>query len=75
VLRARATAGAGGPGEVLEAGRRFVVACGPGTDGGALELVEVKPAGKRAMSAGEFLRGARLDAGLVLGPGRTGTGA
>jgi methionyl-tRNA formyltransferase len=75
VLRARATAGAGGPGEVLEASRRFVVACSSAADGGALELLEVKPAGKRAMSGSEFLRGARLDAGLVLGPAPGSGGA
>jgi methionyl-tRNA formyltransferase len=72
VLRARATAGAGRLGEVLDAGRRLVVACGTGADeasGGAVELLEVKPAGKRAMSGTEVLRGARLDAGMVFGPG------
>jgi methionyl-tRNA formyltransferase len=62
VLRAAATAGAGAPGEVLEAGRRFVVACGAG----ALELLSVQPAGKRPMAGDEFLRGRRYPPGLNL---------
>ncbi|MEM7305248.1 MAG: methionyl-tRNA formyltransferase [Planctomycetota bacterium] len=51
------------PGRVLEAERRFLVACG---DGSVLELTEVKPAGKRAMAAADYLRGARLEAGVLL---------
>ncbi len=62
-LRARVDEGSGAAGTVLSAAKRFVVACGEG----ALELTEVKPAGKRAMSGDEFLRGARLEAGAVLG--------
>jgi len=62
VLRAAATAGAGAPGEVLAAGRRFVVACGAG----ALELLLVQPAGKRPMQGDEFLRGRRYPPGLHL---------
>ena len=62
-LRARASEGSGVAGTVLSAGRRFVVACGRG----ALELAEVKPAGKRAMAGDEYLRGARLEAGMMLG--------
>jgi methionyl-tRNA formyltransferase len=59
VWRARATPDAGAPGTLLEAGPRLVVACGTG----ALELHEVQLAGKRALGAAEFLRGARLSAG------------
>jgi methionyl-tRNA formyltransferase len=44
---------------VVEAGERLLVAAGAG----ALELVEVQAAGKRALEAAEFLRGARLTAG------------
>lgn len=64
LLRARvAEGGGGGPGTLLAAAKRFVVAAGDG----ALELVEVKSAGKRAMSGEEFLRGARLEPGSKLG--------
>lgn len=71
VLRARVVPGArGAPGEVLEAAERLVVACGAD----ALELVEVKPAGKRAMPAADFLRGARLEQGARLGGAADGEG-
>jgi methionyl-tRNA formyltransferase len=67
VLRARAIpTSVAGPGTVLEVGQRFVVATGSG----ALELLELVPAGKRAMSGAEFLRGARIAVGeLLAGPG------
>ncbi|MDE6127225.1 MAG: methionyl-tRNA formyltransferase [Muribaculaceae bacterium] len=52
------------PGEVSVADGRMLVGCG---DGNALELVEVQPSGKRRMTAGEFLRGARLPQRLVMG--------
>ncbi len=52
------------PGTLIETGRRLVVRAGEG----ALELMSVKPAGKRAMSAAEFLRGAHLHEGARLGP-------
>jgi methionyl-tRNA formyltransferase len=42
------------PGTLIDAEGR--IACG----GGALHLLEVQPAGKSAMSAVDFLRGARL---------------
>jgi len=54
--------GGGAPGEVLEAGQRLVVACAEG----AVELVEVQPAGKRRMSAGEWLHGTRVAPGTRL---------
>ena len=53
------------PGELLEVTPRCVVATGQGS----LELIEVKPAGKRAMDAGAWLRGARLESGARLGDG------
>lgn len=63
VLRARVVGDAGGrPGELLETEGRMVVATGRG----ALELLEVKPAGKRAQPADAFLRGARLARGARL---------
>lgn len=43
------------PGSVLPSGRGIVVACGEG----ALELLVVEPAGRRAMPAGAYLNGRR----------------
>jgi methionyl-tRNA formyltransferase len=45
-------------------GSRLFVACGEKT---ALELLEVQPEGKRRISAGDFLRGYRPEAGEKLG--------
>ena len=42
---------------------RLVVACAEG----ALDLLTVQPAGKKPMPTADFLRGARLDAGAILG--------
>lgn len=44
---------AGGPGAVVLDGGRVLAACGSG----ALELIEVQPAGKRAMRAADWFRG------------------
>ncbi|HOX06893.1 MAG TPA: methionyl-tRNA formyltransferase [Planctomycetota bacterium] len=68
ILRAREEPGAvpAGlePGAVAAAsGADFLVACGAGL----LRLTEVQAEGKRPMSAGEFLRGARLAPGAGLG--------
>lgn len=55
----------GAPGELVRLDRRGpVVACGEG----AVLLTRVKPSGKRAMDAGDWLRGARLEIGVRLGP-------
>jgi methionyl-tRNA formyltransferase len=43
---------------------RIVVACGAGT---ALAVTRLVPEGKRAMTAGEFLRGSPLRPGARLG--------
>jgi methionyl-tRNA formyltransferase len=51
----------GAPGAVLD--DHLTVACGEG----AVRLVEVQRAGKRAMAADEFLRGAALRPGAILG--------
>jgi methionyl-tRNA formyltransferase len=56
VLRAALAEGVSGqPGEVLPHAEGVAVACGHG----ALRLLEVQPAGKRAMPASDFARGAR----------------
>ena len=53
VLHARAAGDAVEPGRLAERDGRLLFGC----TGGALELLEVKPAGSRAMDAGAFLRG------------------
>ena len=54
----------GEPGEVLGAGQEgIVVACGTG----ALRLLEIQPAGRRRMTASEFLAGHPLPSGTCLG--------
>ena len=56
VLKARPAPGMSGkPGEVLDA-RRLITACGDG----AVELLEVKPEGKRAMQNTEFANSGRV---------------
>jgi methionyl-tRNA formyltransferase len=57
LLRAKAVAGQGAPGEVLEG---FTVACGDG----AVEIGEAQREGRRPMPAGEILRGLSLPARL-----------
>jgi methionyl-tRNA formyltransferase len=52
------------PGTILQADERLLIATGDGV----LELLALQPAGKRAMSAGEFLRGNRVKIGDRLGP-------
>jgi methionyl-tRNA formyltransferase len=53
-------AGRGEPGTVLEAaGERLVVATGDGS----LVIESIQPAGKRALSAADFLRGYPVRAG------------
>jgi methionyl-tRNA formyltransferase len=61
VLRSNLAEGSAAPGTVLD--DRLTIACGDR----AVRLLEVQRAGKQPMSAEEFLRGARLRAGAVLG--------
>jgi methionyl-tRNA formyltransferase len=56
IWRAEAVEGSGPPGTVLAAHGTLDVACGEG----ALRLLEVQPAGRRRMTAAEFLSGHRL---------------
>jgi methionyl-tRNA formyltransferase len=60
VLRTRLAPGSGAPGTVIDAGP--TVACGEG----AVQLVELQRAGKRPMSAEQFLRGFPLPPGMRL---------
>ncbi len=60
VLRTTKGDGAGVPGTVLD--DRLTVACGDG----AVRIASLQPAGKRAMTADEYLRGSRVAPGTVL---------
>ena len=62
VLLSRVADGSGGPGEILNADDRLVIACGVG----AVELLTLQRAGKRAQNANEFLRGFALNKNGVL---------
>jgi len=62
VLLSRVADGAGRPGEVLQSDDRLVVACGEG----AVDLLSLQKAGKRAQGAGELLRGFPLQTNTVL---------
>ncbi|QMU56559.1 MAG: methionyl-tRNA formyltransferase [Candidatus Mycalebacterium zealandia] len=55
--------GVGKPGEVLNSRKKFMVASGAG----ALEIREVQIEGRKKMSGADFLLGAKLPAGTVLG--------
>lgn len=65
VKRSRVVEGAGAPGEVLEAGKRLVVACGEG----ALEVVLGQLPGKPPRSGQDLVNGARVEVGEVLSGG------
>ena len=54
------------PGDLRQHDGRLLV--GTGSDDAALELVELQPAGKRQMPAGEWLRGLREPLGRVTEP-------
>lgn len=60
VLESRVAEGRGAPGQVLDGAR---VACGQG----AVELIRVQPEGKGAMDAHDWLLGARLASGAIIG--------
>ncbi|MEO2066416.1 MAG: methionyl-tRNA formyltransferase [Desulfurobacteriaceae bacterium] len=53
--------GEGKPGEVIEAKRRLVVATGKG----ALEILRIKPEGRKEISGEEFIRGYRVKSGDI----------
>ncbi len=54
----------GTSGELVKADKEgLFVACGSGV----LELITVKPAGKKAISARDFLNGSTIEKGTILG--------
>lgn len=61
LLRAGPAEGSGAPGELVDADNG-VVACGTG----AVQLLEVQPAGKKPMAFADFARGRELKVGAVL---------
>ncbi len=61
VLRSQKADGSGSPGAILSLDP-LVVACGTG----AVALIELQRAGKKAVGAAEFSRGARLKAGAIV---------
>jgi methionyl-tRNA formyltransferase len=61
VLRTALAEGSGEPGALFDRGG--TIACG----GGAVRLLMLQRAGKGAMPAEDFLRGARLEPGARLG--------
>ena len=63
VARARAADGQGPAGTVLD--NALTIACGTG----ALQLLDVLPAGKGVMAAQDFLRGASIGPGMTVLPG------
>lgn len=64
IWRAEATAGAGQPGTVIAAANAGIDVA---TGDGALRILELQPAGKRVLTAAQFLNGHRLAAGAKLG--------
>lgn len=63
--KASSIAADGKPGEVIEAGKTLIVACGSG----ALELTEVQLEGKKKMDTADFLRGNKIEKGAMLEKG------
>jgi methionyl-tRNA formyltransferase len=60
ILRTELAPGSGTPGQILD--DKLAIACGSG----AIRLLEVQRAGKRAMTADEFLRGFAVTKGAIL---------
>jgi len=64
VLKSRLSDLSGEAGEVIASGETLIIACGGGS--GAVELVSLQRAGKKACSAREFLRGVHIEPGARL---------
>jgi methionyl-tRNA formyltransferase len=61
--RARVASGNGQPGELLQADRDLVVACGEQ----ALQILELQRSGGKRLDAAQFLRGHPLEPGVRFG--------
>ena len=59
---ARAVSGSGDPGTVLDVAERLTI----GATGGAVEIAEVQPAGRRRMAVAEWARGRNVERGRRL---------
>lgn len=54
----------GKPGEIVDTSNRLVCMCG---DGKVIEILEIQAEGKRKTDTASFLRGHRIDKGIILG--------
>ncbi|MCX7793228.1 MAG: methionyl-tRNA formyltransferase [Thermodesulfovibrionales bacterium] len=63
ITKASVIEGKGEPGRIESTEKAFII----GTGEGLLNIVEIKPEGKRAMDGVAFLRGRRLQRGVILG--------
>lgn len=54
----------GKPGELCESEKSLVVACG---DGRGIEILELQAEGKKKMSVSDYLRGNKIQKGIILG--------
>ncbi len=63
ILKASVIEGKGIPGRIEEVKEGFII----GTGDGLLNILELKPEGKKAMDALSFLRGRRIERGIFLG--------
>lgn len=59
VLRSRVIEGTGQPGEVIDADKSLVIACGEG----AIEILQIQQQGRRRLEAADFLRGYPISKG------------
>lgn len=60
ITKVKTAGGSGRPGRIEKAGEDFLVGAGEGM----ISIIELQPAGKRVMTAGEFLAGRRLREGI-----------
>ena len=63
IHQTRLVDGTGQPGQVVEAHKRLVVACGSG----CVEILRAQMAGKRAQSGSDLVNGGRIQSGECLG--------